>query len=271
MNATLVIPGGRYDHQERHHRRVEDAGRDRERPRLIGGDERRHHDRLREQVQDADADDRLARLPAFLEIWVLVGRDGVVGGPDAHVADQAEEPELADQHLEERPLGDREAEPVAARLELRDVGIVGRVVDELVMGQVLEPIVMRRAVDREHAQIIGDEVVREPVLEEDVMRRLMRQPRELMLAGADEDDGHDRNRDVPGPGKAPAGPHLAEGDGETDDDGEVEPGADQPVEVRDVVGLADLLELFLDARVGEGVDGRFRERGGRRSCGSPGG
>ena len=80
-------------------------------------------------------------------------------------------------------------QPVAAGLQLRDIGIAVGVVDELVMGDVLQAIVLRRAEQREHAEPVGDEIVESRLLKQNVVRRLVSQPGELMLPGADEHDG----------------------------------------------------------------------------------
>ena len=93
-------------------------------------------------VKNADAHRHLVRHPALLQVRVLVRGDGVVLRPDAHVAEQVGDPQLLDQRLDEDARPQRKGEPVAARLELRDVRVAVGVVDELMMGEVLQAIML---------------------------------------------------------------------------------------------------------------------------------
>ena len=58
---------------------------------------------------------------------------------------------------------------MAARLQLRDVWIALRIVDELMMGEMLQPIMMRAAVNGKHAAEVGGEIVEPAIAEQDVM------------------------------------------------------------------------------------------------------
>jgi hypothetical protein len=118
---------------------------------------------------------------------------------------------------------------------------------------VLQPIVVRRAEQRKHAEPVADEVVDNLVLEERAVRRLMGEPRELMLAGADKQDGSEGDRDVPQPGVLIVVDHGVEIHRRPHDDDEIEPGADEVPSVGPVVGRTKRLDLRLDGRV---LDGR---------------
>ena len=67
-------------------------------------------------------------------------------------AEQVRQPELLEQRREEDGFFDGKMQPMAAGLQLRDIGIAVRIVDELMMGDVLQAIVLRRAEEGEHAE-----------------------------------------------------------------------------------------------------------------------
>ena len=81
------------------------------------------------------------------------------------------------------------SQPVAAGLAAATRRDRGGVVDELVVGQVLQAIMLRAAVQREHAQQIRRQVVEAAVAEQDVMHRLVGQTAQLVLSRADQEDG----------------------------------------------------------------------------------
>ena len=204
MHAALVKHRIGYHRQERDHTGPEDVGHDRQKQRLLEIHERRQNGDLTEHVQNADADDDFVRFPALLQVRVFLGRNRVVGGPDAHVAEQADDRQLFEQGDEKRRLAHGEVEPVAAGLQLGNIRIVSRVIDELVMGEMLQAIVLRRPEKRKHAAPIGHEIVAEAVLEERVVGGLMGEAGELMLTRADQDDREKRDGNVPRPRQIPA-------------------------------------------------------------------
>ena len=74
---------------------------------------------------------------------------------------------------------------MAARLQLRHVGVAVGVVDELVMGVVLQAVVIERAEQREHRQPVAGQVVESAVAEEDVVAGLVGERRQPVLARPD--------------------------------------------------------------------------------------
>ena len=82
-------------------------------------------------------------------------------------------------------------------LQLRHVRVALGVVDELMVGQVLQAIVVRAAVKREHAEQVGGQVVEPAIAKQDVMNRLMGQAAQLVLAGPDQEDREQPDRHVP--------------------------------------------------------------------------
>ena len=75
---------------------------------------------------------------------------------------------------------------MAAGLQLRNVRIAVGIVDELVMGQVLQAIMLRGAEQREHAEEIGNQIVEEPIAKQNMVGGFMSQARKLMLACPDQ-------------------------------------------------------------------------------------
>ena len=73
------------------------------------------------------------------------------------------------------------------------------------MGQVLQTIVLRGAEQRKHAQQVRRQIVDETILEQNVMGRLVSQPRQLMLPRPDQDHRQQRHRHVPPPAPAERG------------------------------------------------------------------
>ncbi len=138
---------------------------------------------------------------------------------------------------------------MAAGLELGDVRIAVRIVDELVMGQMLQAIVLGRGIEREHAEPIRDEIVPQPVFEERMVGRLMGEGGKLVLARADEHDRDHRHRHVPPRAPAFGRLNMVKPERQADDRGKIAIDADKVVNVREVIRLAKLLELFLDVRV----------------------
>ena len=57
--------------------------------------------------------------------------------------------------------------------DLGNVGISLEIIDELVVGQVVQPIVVRRAQHRKHAEPIGGQFIEPAISEQRVMRRLV--------------------------------------------------------------------------------------------------
>jgi len=57
------------------------------------------------------------------------------------------------------------------------IGIAIGIVDELMMGDVLQSVMLRGAVEREHAQPIRRQVVEQPIPQENMVRRFVRQAR----------------------------------------------------------------------------------------------
>ncbi len=80
-----------------------------------------------------------------------------------------------------------------------------------------------------------------------------------MLAGADEDDRDHGHGHIPPPRQAPGRSIDVEGDSRADHEGQVDVGARQVVEVGDVIGLPQLLQLLLQ----EGISQRLRFRRGQ--------
>ena len=58
---------------------------------------------------------------------------------------------------------------MAVGLELGKVGVTLRVIDELVVGEVLEPIVVDACEEREHAEQVGGEVIEDDTLRFEVL------------------------------------------------------------------------------------------------------
>ena len=77
--------------------------------------------------------------------------------------------------LQEGAFAQREIQPVPARLQLRHVRIALRIVDELMVRQVLQPIMVRAGKQREQAEPVGSQLVQRAIAEEDVMHALVRQ------------------------------------------------------------------------------------------------
>ena len=138
-------------------------------------------------------------------------------------------------------------------LQLRDVRVALGVVDELVMGQVLQAVVVRAAEQREHAQQVGREVVEPAVAEEDVMHPFMGQAAELVLAGPDKDDRQEADRHVPPEGPTCRRAVQVEPDGAADHQDEVEVSTAKVEKIRDVVALPQALQSRFESGVFEAL------------------
>ncbi len=249
MDAALVIFRGRQQ-------QVKDDGggvkgsRDRRQPQGVAvmHEEGQEAD-LQQQVDDADAHGHLRRPSVLAQVRVLVGARGVVGGADADEAHEVGQPQLFEQGADELWAGQREGQPVAAGLQLRDVRVALRVVDELVVGQVLQAVVVRAAEQGQHAEEVRGKVVEVAVAEEDVVNSLMGQAAQLVLAGPHEHDGHDRHGNVPGERQPRRRPPQVEGHRPADDRGEEQVRSSQVIQVRPVVRSPQLLQPFLQLRV----------------------
>ncbi len=253
-----------WDQRIKRHDRREHAGRhEREQQQVFRKNATCQHADQSEDVENADAHGRLVRLPALLEVRILVGRDRIVSGPYAHEAEQVGQPKLFEQRHQERLLINGEVEPVPAGLQLRHVRIALGIVDELMMRDVLQAVMLRRAEQRKHAEPIGHKIVPQAIAQQDVMRCLVSEPGKLMLPRANEEDREHSDRHVQPPGPVVAG---VECKGAADDQRKVEVGAREIKEIGDVVGMAKLLQLLLDARIAERHDGRRRWSGGGHSC-----
>lgn len=152
---------------------------------------------------------------------------------------------------------------MAAGLQLRDIGIAVRIVDELMMRDVLQTIVLRGAEKRKHAEPIGNEIVPPAILQQNVMRRFVGEARELMLPGADQDDGDNGDRDVPPERPIVDGVEPERG---ANDEREIEVGTCEVEQVGNVIGLPKRLQLLLDARIAQRKNGRRRGDDGGHGC-----
>src|SRR4029077_19430734 len=87
--------------------------------------------------------------------------------------------------------------PVAAFPKLRHVWVQIRIVHVLMVRQMLEPVVMRRAEQRKHAKPIGSQIIPVTVAKQNMMCAFMRETSELMLSSADQHDRDERDRRIP--------------------------------------------------------------------------
>ena len=86
---------------------------------------------------------------------------------------------------------------MTALLQLRDVRIAHRIVHELMMGQVVQSVVKRRAEHRKRAQPLARQIVQVAILEQRVVHGLVGQVCQVMLQRTDEDDRHGEHWHVP--------------------------------------------------------------------------
>ena len=75
---------------------------------------------------------------------------------------------------------------MAARLQLRNVRVAVRIVDELMVREVLQAIQLRRTEHRKHREDVGREIVQQPVFKQNMVYTLMREATQLMLPDSDE-------------------------------------------------------------------------------------
>src|SRR5262245_25601568 len=99
------------------------------------------------------------------------------------------------------------------------------------MSEMLQTIVMGAAEQWEQAQEVRGELVEITTLEKDVVDALMGQAAELMLAGADENDGDHRDRHVPPERPVRRFTIEIEADSGPDNECEVEVGASEVIPV----------------------------------------
>src|SRR5437879_8652167 len=97
--------------------------------------EHRHQSGQGEKVNKADADWRLRLSPALPQIGVLAEVDRVLLRLRPEIAKEIRQPELFQQRLVEVSFGQREGAPVAVDLQLAEIWITHRVMDELVVGR----------------------------------------------------------------------------------------------------------------------------------------
>ncbi len=112
---------------------------------------------------------------------------GVVLGPNADVADEVGEPEklFDDAFPNESACPHREMKKVAAGGHLRNVGVAFRIVRELMMSQVLNPVMMGGAQHWEHGEEVRNHFVEQPIAEEHVVAGFVRERRQAVLARPD--------------------------------------------------------------------------------------
>ncbi len=122
-----------------------------------------------------------------------------VAGARDRVAEEIGDPQLLQQRPQHLDVRDREVEPVIAFVQLADVGIALRVVDELVVREVMQPEVIGRRQDGKGREPIGRQLVELAVGEQHVVRAFVDGAAELMLRSADDDDGDERRRNRPPP------------------------------------------------------------------------
>src|SRR5262249_13785217 len=89
------------------------------------------------------------------------------------------------------------------------------IIDELVMGQVLQAVVVRNAQNRKHAQPVGGQLVEQPIAKKEVMAGFVAQGDQPVLTDADHEDGHSGDWKEPSPVNAPINPVLIKGDGDS--------------------------------------------------------
>ena len=139
-------------------------------------------------------------------------------------------------------MGNRKIEIVAAIVELRAIGIAHRVVDELVMRQVMQTELERRGVDRKCGEPIGNKLVQLFVVEQDEVRAFVDDAAELMLRCSDDDDCNKSRRNVPPPPETRRGDEAIAPDrtGDRDDDHQIN--APDVDEIREVIALFQLAD-----------------------------
>src|SRR5208283_978571 len=91
------------------------------------------------------------------------------------------------------------------------------VVRVLMVRHVKDAVEMDRREDWKHAEEVGNEIIKEAMLHERVMRGLVAQAGQAMLDRADQRDRYPKNREVPEPGNPPARPELREQNRPADD------------------------------------------------------
>ena len=120
-------------------------------------------------------------------------------------------------------MGNRKIEIVAAVVELRAIGIAHRVVDELVMREVMQTELERRGVDRKCGEPIRNKLVELFIVEQDEVRAFVDDAAELMLRCSDDDDRDEGRRNVPPPAETRRGDEAIAPDrtGDRDDDHQI--------------------------------------------------
>ena len=139
-------------------------------------------------------------------------------------------------------------------LQLRHVRVAVGVVDELVVGEVLQAVVVDAAEQREHAEQVGREVVQVAVAEQDVVRAFVRQPAELVLPRADEDDRRAARPARSATTTAPSASRFSKNQTAPPmTSGEVQVRADEVPPVREVVRPPQVLQRGLELGVGRAI------------------
>ncbi len=127
---------------------------------------------------------------------------------------------------------------MAARFHLGDIRVALAVIDELMVGQVLDAIVMGVAQDWEHAKPVRNQLVEPAIAKQHVMAGLVAEGREAMLAGSDEHDSNGSQRDTPHPAQVQGDPVMVKGQCQTNGQAQKQVFASQVIPIRDIIDPA---------------------------------
>ena len=169
--------------------------RDQRQQPVLEQDQRHRHHRHQDREQRTNAHHPWRTHPLLVGIGILIRSDRAVARPRHDVLHEPDGIELPDHAEQQFVLRQRKIEPVARHLGLSKVGIAHRIVDELMMRQMMQTERVRRCVDWECREPIRNDLVLLPVGKEDVVRALVNASAKLMLEAADDDNGENRHRD----------------------------------------------------------------------------
>ena len=132
---------------------------------------------------------------------------------------------------------------MAARLQLRNVRIAVRIVDELMVREVLQAIQLRRAEHRKHRENVRCQIVQQSVFKQDMMHALVCKATQLVLPDSDENQRQQPHENRPRPFDFTDPNRFKEPDGWCDYRSQEQIRLDEVDPVRPVVGLPKLLQI----------------------------